>query len=561
MVDYLLTGRSLAVVQIDKTKFLNIKSNQDLADYLGIPIAQLTYFAYSKRGFYSTFLIPKRSGGSGRSINAPTSKLKHIQRLLAETFSLIYRTPDSVHGFAGGRSIATNAGQHVRKRTIIKIDLRDFFPSISAGRVHGLFQSKPFNFNDEVVNTLTNLVCYKGCLPQGAPTSPVLSNMICFRLDHALMQYARQNKLKYTRYADDLTFSSTTKRAISSIASFPDNGPVIINPKVLKIINSNGFAVNQDKTCALGKGTRQVVTGIIVNQKCNFRREDYRYLRGMFHFWKYNGAEAAAKRYVSTTKGHHYQSRFFSEESRFSEAAFIAHVYGLLSYYLMIIRENNRHSRPLQRLWASLHDIASVPVPEMLPERMVFRTDATTRFRRIGQSSLEAYECLGTCFLVDTRLLISARHCAKDQSPNNISAEYPDDSALDVFGHGIKIALPYKEMKDGGTFDWLVAPASKDFSSLPGLTVDPDYRVQSGETVIAYGYADGKNQLRRVEATVVDILLDEIIVDRAFIKGMSGGPVLNTRGDVIGLITYGSGNGTYDRDGRFMPIKSIPVFI
>ena len=84
---------------------------------------------------------------------------------------------------------------------------------------------------------------------------------------------------------------------------------------------------------------------------------------------------------------------------------------------------------------------------------MVFRADATSRFRRIDQSSLYAYECLGTHLLVGTRLLISARHCAKNQSPNNGGAKYPDDSAFDMFECGIKVALPYKEMKDGGTFD------------------------------------------------------------------------------------------------------------
>lgn len=548
------------MVQPDKAKFLSIRDNQELADYLGIPIAQLTFFAYSRRDFYSTFSIPKRSGNSSRSISAPKAKLKQIQRLLADTFSLIYCVPDSVHGFTKNRSIVTNAIGHVKKRTIIKIDLSDFFPSISAKRIHGLFKSKPFNFDNEVANTLTNLVCYQGCLPQGAPSSPVLSNMICLRMDHALMQYARSHKLKYTRYADDLTFSSTTKRAISSVVSFSDEGTVVLNQNITSIINTNGFAINETKTCVLGKGGRQIVTGIVVNQKCNFRREDYRYLRNMFHCWKNHGAEVAAKRYVSTPKGKHYQSRFFSIDFSFDETAFISHIYGLLSYYLMITRANGRHSIPLQKLWTSMYDITNLTVPEMLPERMVFKIDSCANFRKLGQHSWEEYGELGTCFLTKNHLLVSARHCAKKQTSDAIQAEYSNDSELNVRGYDVSIDFSYDRIKDGGVLDWLIIRLTDELRPLSGLSVDSDYRVQEGEVVVACGYADGKNQLRRIKTKVVDILPDEIIVDRAFIGGMSGGPVLNARGDVIGLITYGSKDGTYDMDGRFIPIYSIPIF-
>ena len=417
---------------------------------------------------------------------------------------------------------------------------------------------KTFCFDDEVVDILTNLVCYKGHLPQGAPTSPVLSNMICLRMDRALMQYARKNRLKFTRYADDLTFSSTTKRAISSIASF-ENDSVALSSDIVGIITSNGFRVNDAKTGVFGRGTRQVVTGIVVNQKCNFRRDDYRFLRNLFYYWENNGMEAAARRYVSTDRGRRYLAKIFGEDANFSEAAFVNHVHGLLSYYLMIAKENGRHSKPLQKLWASFHDLAKTKVPEMPPERMVFRTDSAASFRRIGGEAHEDYGSLGTCFLVVDSLLVSARHCAKGQADADLNADYNDESMFNISENGVDVLVPYSEMRDGGVFDWLVVSAPEEFKSLPGLTIDFDYRVQEGESIFAYGYADGKRQLRKIEAKVVDIISDEVVVDRAFIKGMSGGPVLNTRGDAIGLVTKGSGEGSYDRDGQFMLLKCTAV--
>ena len=198
----------------------------------------------------------------------------------------------------------------------------------------------------------------------------------------------------------------------------------------------------------------------------------------------------------------------------------------------------------------------------MLPEQMIFKTDSIAFFRRIGESSYQEYGETGTCFLTNKNTLVTARHCAKSQAANDLKAEYSEESMLEIISpeRDINIAIPYGEMKDGRIDDWLIMQAPSDFESFPGLFSDPSYQVQEGETVIAYGFADGKNQLRRIKARVEHILQNEIVVDRAFIKGMSGGPVLNSRGDVIGLITYGSGDGIYDKDGRFMPIRIIGAF-
>ena len=370
------------------------------------------------------------------------------------------------------------------------------------------------------------------------------------------MQYARAHKLKYTRYADDLTFSSTSKQGIMSIVSFSEAGEPLINPNVSQAIEINGFIINKKKTGVFGRGTRQVVTGIVVNKKCNFRREDYRYLRNLFHYWGCTDANSAAKRYAQYDWGRHYYSRFFSEGGEFCELKFISHIHGLLSYYEMIAQANKRPSWPLKRLWTSFYDLTKCSVPDLLPERFVFRTDSDCRFRVPGTKEEEEYGVTGTAFITKRGHLVTARHCLKNPSENAVNAIYNNDSVFEVGD----VFVEYDSFRDDYLYDWAICPVPDEFKSLPGLAEDADYSLQEGEVIIAYGYADGKNQLRKIRAQVVEILENEIVVDRAFIKGMSGGPVLNVRGRAIGLITKGSGNGEYDRDGRFILLSAIPHY-
>lgn len=493
-----------------------------------------------------------------RTISSPTPKLKIIQRRLADTLNLIYDAPDAVHGFISNRSIATNAKQHVKKKLILKMDLKDFFPAITAERIRGLFAKNPFNFKGKVLDALTNLVCHDGKLPQGAPTSPILSNMICYRMDKALMQLARKNKLKYTRYADDLVFSSTMRSAFSALVNYSDNGDFAINERLNGIIKSNGFSINNKKTGIFGQGARQVVTGIVVNKKCNFRRSDFCYLRNLFFYWKHHGIDAAARRYVNYDKGRHYASRFFSDDGNFNELSFIAHINGLLSYYEMIVKQNSKRSRPLQRLWTSFSDLSGLPVPEMIPERSIFKIDSLGFYRYRGSAKLYEYGTTGTAFALKNGLLITARHCLKDPETKASGVIYDKESILSLMTNNNEINLEYDAFFDNPLLDWATCPTPILNSNFPGLIYDSSYVPQEGERIYAYGFADGKNRLRKIEATIVNILNNEIVVDRAFIKGMSGGPVLNTRGDVIGVVTKGSGEGLYDRDGCFLPIKLIP---
>src|SRR5207302_1692057 len=145
-------------------------------------------------------------------ISAPTSSIKIIQKRLNQVLQAVYKPKAPVHGFARDRGIVSNADRHINKKVILNIDLEDFFPTIHFGRVKGVLKAPPYSLPNEVAQTLGNICCYKRALPQGAPTSPVVSNMVCVSLDSGLRHLAEEHACTYTRYADDITFSTTRRR-------------------------------------------------------------------------------------------------------------------------------------------------------------------------------------------------------------------------------------------------------------------------------------------------------------------------------------------------------------
>ena len=195
-----------------KDKFNKLKTPRDVADLLEVKYSDLTYFLYRRKfsDNYKSFQLKKRGGGY-RKILAPASALKIIQRKLNRILQLIYAPKLSVHGFTFGQNIVTNAKTHLRKSFVLNIDLKDFFPSINFGRVRGMFMGKPYHIPADASTILSQICCFENQLPQGAPTSPILSNMICAQLDSQLQWLAKTNRCMYTRYADDITFSTNLR--------------------------------------------------------------------------------------------------------------------------------------------------------------------------------------------------------------------------------------------------------------------------------------------------------------------------------------------------------------
>jgi RNA-directed DNA polymerase len=235
-------------IEIQK-RFSSAIQPEDVAIMLGISWPKLRYLLYrrpiSQR--YRNFEIPKKSGGK-RLITAPIEEIKELQRTLNELLNIIYQPRLSTHGFALNRSIVTNAEAHVGARFVFNLDLADFFPSIHFGRVRGMFLKKPFQCNPAVATVLAQLCCHDGKLPQGAPTSPTISNLICGRMDVDLQRFAREHACTYTRYADDITFSSERRVFPSGIAYYDaKTGKLQVGEALLSVIKKNTFVVNEAK--------------------------------------------------------------------------------------------------------------------------------------------------------------------------------------------------------------------------------------------------------------------------------------------------------------------------
>lgn len=213
------------------------------------PVAISTMMATMEKYFYTEKRIPKKSGGY-RTLMVPAMRLRIIQRWILDNILCNMPVSDFAMGFLPNRSIVTNAKYHVGQECVVNMDLKDFFPTITQEQVFRIFYY--YGYTIGVSYMLSRLCTVDGKLPQGAPTSPYLSNIVCLKLDKRLSSLAKKYKAKYTRYADDLTFSG----------GYGIQG--IIN-SASSIINDEGFVVNEKKTRVSYKYQRQEVTGLIVN--------------------------------------------------------------------------------------------------------------------------------------------------------------------------------------------------------------------------------------------------------------------------------------------------------
>lgn len=284
------------MVSMSKLQTLKIAcSLSDVADILGFKPKALAYILYKKPVSikYKSFDILKSSGDM-RHINAPAPDLKHLQERLSKLLQDCINEINVLrnvkftlsHGFRPKHSILTNANVHRNKRYVFNIDLENFFGEINFGRVRGYFISnKNFELKPDVATVLAQIACHDNQLPQGSPSSPVISNLIGHLLDIRLVKLAKQVSCNYSRYADDITFSSNRRDFPSEVAtnSKIDTGSWKAGKKLEKIVNRTGFNINKSKTRMQYMNSRQDVTGLIVNRKINTRSEYRHTARAMVH--------------------------------------------------------------------------------------------------------------------------------------------------------------------------------------------------------------------------------------------------------------------------------------
>jgi RNA-directed DNA polymerase len=264
---------------------------------------QLNYLLYrlSSQRRYRVFELQKRAGGT-RTIRAPILPLKKAQSQVAALLAVHYTPRSCVFGYVKDRNILLNANRHVAKRWVLRVDLKDFFPSIHFGRVRGMLLAQPFGLPDSVATTLAQICCDQNELPQGSPASPLISNIVCRGLDRALAKLARAHRCSYTRYCDDLVFSTNRRTFPAALALFDaDASPprALVGPALEKEITRAGFHINPDKVRLRPGSHRQMVTGIVTNARINVPRQYVRDLRMILHVWKQHGPEAASVWYLT----------------------------------------------------------------------------------------------------------------------------------------------------------------------------------------------------------------------------------------------------------------------
>lgn len=267
----------------------------------------LIYFTdKNRKKFYKEFKIKKKSG-SYRTIYSPTQGLKEIQKVLSVILQCVFTPHELSFGFVKNKNIVDNAKIHERQDFVFNIDLKDYFTSIDKSRVWKCLQLSPFYLNDsrerfdiaEIISSICTVEMeverynekrefvklLRYVTPQGAPTSPVLSNIICQRLDYLLTGLAKRFGVKYSRYADDITFSSNINVFKNDVEFYEE---------LNRIIEDQRFAINKTKTRIQTKDYRQIVTGLVVNSKANVSKKYIKELRMWLYYWERYGYEKAS---------------------------------------------------------------------------------------------------------------------------------------------------------------------------------------------------------------------------------------------------------------------------
>ena len=298
---------------------------------------------------YKTFQIRKKSGGL-REINAPCYQLGILLYIINILFKSLYTPKSCVTGFTEGKSVVSNAQLHANHHYVFNIDLKDFFPSIPQARVWARLQLPPFNFTKEIANVVAGLCCHTnsegtGCvLPQGAATSPLLTNAVCDTLDRRMMGVARKFGLHYSRYADDMTFSSMHNVYQEGSA---------FRKEIRRIIEEQGFKMNDKKTRLLRDGERQEVTGLTVNSIVNVSRKYISDLRWIISVWEKEGYSKAYSLFYPKYKK---EKGYIKKGEPVMENV----IGGKLNYLRMVRGANNVACKKLQDRYNKLQQIVYV---------------------------------------------------------------------------------------------------------------------------------------------------------------------------------------------------------
>ncbi|HCR99162.1 MULTISPECIES: reverse transcriptase domain-containing protein [Halomonas] len=507
-----------------------------LAALLGTTYPNLCLTVYKVRpnNLYTTFKIAKKSGGV-RTIAAPDKRLIYLQDKLKSLLEELYSPHPAATAFIKDRGIIYNASPHVGKALVFNIDLADFYGHINFGRVRGLLSAPPYNLRPDTSQLIATICCLNGSIPQGAPTSPVLSNMISRQLDRRLSLLAKKNHAFYTRYADDITFSFRNNNFEG--VCFSVNGVFQPSSELIKLVEKSGFYLNKQKTRGEVSRSRQVVTGLKVNKKINVDRRYVRTTKAMIH---------ALSGDIDTANVVFWQKFPEKEPKRLENV-----VAGRINFIGMIKGVNSRVYQMLAKKFNRL------PLKQKLSTRTSKLVDTDQKYRDMAKQR-ELQKCVwildfegapnvtdeaefiqGTAFMVKGQQVLTCSHTFNKAD----DAEYCYISRIHERGvkYLMKVAKRCKH-RDIAELEFVNEP-NEIFQSLdiyhkeemfPGYQVSlvgfPDY--MSGHTTVSVINTS-------ITSHVNISTVDNYEVDAEIGAGYSGGPVINDFHQVIGMIVSG----------------------
>lgn len=480
-----------------------------LLAHLGLSAKELKKIWWYRGRMYHQFSITKGSGKI-RLITAPDRRLKILQSKLVLLLNQLYRVRNPVHGFVPARSVKTNAEAHGRRRFIVNLDLKDFFPTITENRVRGLLIS--LGVDVRVAEIISRLCCFDGRLPQGAPTSPVISNMICYRLDTELLRIAKGARAIYTRYADDITFSSYQPPALLFEGALPAAGhfsPKLLATHLNQAFLSNGFTINPDKSHYADRNSRRIVTGVKINAGLNVDRRYIRHIRALLHSIETLGLPTAQVKYAASG----------------GKGSLAAHLRGKISYLTHLKGPTD----PVVRALALRYNKSFQAQPITLAPTVEERRDRSVWIIEHSANGGEQ----GTAFFLKGVGLITAAHCVEGVSDFTI---YHPTKPANRISVTVQKRCTHRDLATLGH-----SVQETEYFELEAASRS----VAVGGVVTAYGYPGygpgDKLNVRPGSVTSLPIksAVPMIEVTQELTQGMSGGPIVDCHGDVVGIIHWG----------------------
>lgn len=504
----------------------------ELAKHLGTSYGKIKYFYYENNieSHYEIFLIPKKNG-SHRNIKAPSKQLKELQNRLKFILDEIYTPKDPAKAFIKNKSIYDNAKPHTSKHFVFNVDLKDFFDSITFPRIRGMLIAPPYNFQPETATVIAHLCTVNGSTPQGAPTSPTLSNMICTKLDSSLIKIAKKYNCTYTRYADDITFSFSCPEqylpeGIVRKRTTDTHYSAIIGDELEKAILENNFSINNRKTRLQNKHERQVVTGLTVNRKVNINRKYIRKTSAIIHSLEMTPPTLSD-----------YHDRNLTER----------HAHGRLLFIKQIRGENDTVYNKMAIRFNLIAKITRAPT-----SKPINSSDNNIRYAEFFSSRcwvLESDENLSQAsgFMIEDNIIITCAHFLRNTPENPIKEciGYLPGSQLKKF------ILKVFEVNEKHDIAILKFESEQDIEH-PHFKIASPSGLAIGQKISVLGFPNFKNsstQVSRYWANITNFCVISMNrmaeIDKNIYSGNSGGPVIDEHLNVIGIAARGADENTH----------------